>query len=87
MDVIFDFLYEYVVYPLLLLLVGAIVFLILYAPYYFLMESKRPEFSLKKDDWSCSRVHEYTSTTMVVSGKIMVPQMITHHDCEQWSHK
>lgn len=50
-------------------------------------EQKRPTFELKKDDWSCSREHEYVTTTMVMVGKVMVPQTITHHDCIQWSHK
>ncbi len=50
-------------------------------------ESQSPTFELKKDDWSCSLEHEYTTSTMILVGKVMVPQMITHHDCIRWEQK
>lgn len=49
--------------------------------------SRSPTFDLKKDEWSCTQVYEYTTTQTILVGKVMIPQTITRHDCVQWSHK
>lgn len=55
--------------------------------YAYYQDAKKPTFELKKDEWSCSLEHEYSTTNIVLVGKIMVPQMVTHHDCIRWEHK
>lgn len=55
--------------------------------YACIQQAHSPEFSLKKDEWSCSKTYEYTTTTMVMVGHVMVPQTITHNDCIEWSRK
>lgn len=50
-------------------------------------DSQRPTFSLTKDDWSCTLISTYTTNQMVLVGKVMIPQLHTHNDCIQWSHK
>lgn len=51
------------------------------------LDSQSPTFSLRKDEWSCTLEHEYTTSTMVMVGKVIVPQMMTHHDCIRWEHR
>jgi hypothetical protein len=60
---------------------------LLFPVWYFFLRDDRPTFELKKDDWSCTRVKEWESQHMVMVGKVAVPQVVTHNDCIQWSHK
>ena len=44
-----------------------------------------PTFELKNSEWRCTNVHKYTTTTYVMSGKVMVPLNTHHADCLQWT--
>lgn len=84
MDNALLFVFEKIVIPLsLLFMVG----LLIYLPVTLYQEYIKDTFSLAKADWSCSRVYEYTTTSMIMVGKVMVPQILTHKDCIEWSHK
>lgn len=86
-DNILMFIIEKVVLPLFVIFVVVLLLSVPFLIYSWHQDSKRPEFSLKKDDWSCSKIYEYTTQSMIMVGKIMVPQTTTHKDCIQWSHK
>ena len=72
------------------LLIGGIVILaviIVIAPIAIYADSQRPEFSLKKDEWTCTQFVERASTTYVQSGNVMVPITSYSKHCTQWSEK
>lgn len=74
------------IFPVLfLLLFICLAFGLLYFGWRVFNPSKT--FSLETDEWSCSKEYEYQSSTMILVGKIMVPQIITYHDCIQWSRR
>lgn len=71
-------------------LIGGVIILtisIIALPFVFYYDSKSPTFSLKKDEWGCTKDQTYTTTTMIMIGKVMVPQVNTNTECVQWSRK
>lgn len=48
---------------------------------------KSPEFSLKKNEWNCTKKRTYYTTNMIIAGKVTVPQRVAHTQCEQWNKK
>jgi hypothetical protein len=47
-------------------------------------ELGRPTFDLKKDDWSCSENHVESYTTLIMVGKVMVPQTHVSTVCDNY---
>lgn len=60
---------------------------VLGAFYYVLSESKKPNFCLAKEDWSCEKQHTTTFTTFVIVNGISVPQKHIVVECLQWNKK
>lgn len=85
MDFLIYFLLEKILLPFTVICLFGTIFIFL--PYYFFIECRKPTFSLKKNEWSCSKEYEYTTSNMILVGKVIVPQVITHHDCIQWNKK
>lgn len=55
-------------------LLGTIIIsFILVAVFAFMIDSKSPTISLKKNEFECTESHKHTSTTFVMSGKVMIP--------------
>ena len=44
-------------------------------------------FSLKKDQWTCTKEHTETHTSSMLVGKVMVPQTRTETVCDRWERK
>lgn len=82
-----DFIFEKIFFPIMFIFIILIFLAIPFAIYDWYKEAKRETFHLKKDDWSCSKEYKYTTSTMILVGKVIIPQTITHQDCIQWSHK
>lgn len=88
MDSFFDFVIRKLMIPVMLIIfIVGFFFGIPYCLISAYREAKKPTFELIKADWSCTKEYEYITTSMVMSGKVMVPITTTHHDCIQWSHK
>lgn len=47
-------------------------------------DSKKPTFSLKKEDWTCTEYHYETQTTYIYVNKVMIPQITTHSVCDNY---
>jgi hypothetical protein len=54
-------------------------------PWAFYAEEQDPKLHLNKTHWSCTASHNQTTTTYVMSGKIMVPITSTQRVCDQYS--
>lgn len=84
----------FVIYPLMVALV-LVTFAAMCAGVYYGCDwliyhrnDPSPEtFELRKDEWTCANHKTYTTTTMVMSGKVMVPITTTHVDCINWLAK
>jgi hypothetical protein len=50
-------------------------------------DSQDPHISLNKTEWVCTARHSMTTTTFVMSGKVMVPITSTHQVCDQYNRK
>lgn len=48
-------------------------------------ESKKETFSLKKDEWSCSKEETKSSVTYLWVNNIAIPQTYTTTSCIQWN--
>lgn len=86
-DWLMDFFMDKVM-PIFIL--GIMVFIILGVPvvgYGLYRSSQSPTFSLRKDEWACTRSEPRTTTTYVMSGKVMVPITTTTRHCTQWSEQ
>jgi hypothetical protein len=88
MDSVFDKILGWVILklmpPFLCLCIFVGIPLLLYG---FYLDSKRPGFSLKKDDWVCLGHKQVKSTQYVLVGKVMVPQTFTSDECINWVKK
>ncbi len=73
------------VFPVLL--TAGIIFGVPIGAYAIYTYSGKPTFELKKDEWSCTKVHERTTSHMVMVGKVMVPQSTTSNVCVEWSRQ
>lgn len=82
-----EWLLNYIIVPTTIFLLVILFIGVPVAFYFGIQDSRKPTFSLKKDEWSCTKVHEYTTQNMIMVGKVMVPQRVTHNDCIQWSKK
>lgn len=84
LDWCFDYLVPWAVIGLIAVLVVGLPLL----GYAFYLDSKRPTFELKKDDWFCTewRARETTYYYHKV-GNVMVPQTTTTHECMNWRRK
>jgi hypothetical protein len=88
MDDFLDFLVMKLMLPVIVILLVLLLYVGLpYAFYSCYQKSKEITFSLGKDDWDCTKHNVFTTTTSVMSGKIMVPIVQLHDECIQWSHK
>ena len=47
-------------------------------------EAKSPTFTLGKADWVCTRSHTVTTTTYIMTGKVLVPTTSSHNECDQY---
>lgn len=61
-------------------IIAAIIAILVAIGYGVYVESQKPGFELKKDEWHCTDHHMVT--TMVMVGKVMVPQ--TYSVCDNW---
>ena len=68
---------------LLIFLMGVCLLGLIAIPILWYLDSKEPNFSLKKADWACTSAHQ--ETNMVMVGKVMVPQ--TDTICDQWTRR
>lgn len=84
MDSFIEFLLFKIVIPFSVIFVIALIIALPISIYY---DSKEPKFFLEKKDWICMQEHTYLATTMVPSGRIMIPIVTTHKDCIQWNKK
>lgn len=84
-DRIIDWTMDHVVGWLLIgitvFVVGAIGALI----YYGYQDSHSPTISLKKSEWTCTHSHRVTTTTYVMSGKVIVPITTTDNICDNYT--
>lgn len=53
----------------------------------FISTSQKPTFTLIKEEWVCNRSHNETTTTMIMSGKVLVPIISTHSVCDNYSRR
>lgn len=62
---------------LCILFIGILVFALYY-------DSKQPTFSLKKEERQCVESHTETYTSMILVGKVMVPQVHIRTVCDDY---
>lgn len=70
--------------------VGCVVLLLLFIaalPFLIWGEAKAERFSLRKDEWDCSRSVDVPITTYIQSGNVMVPITTYTKSCVQWSRR
>ncbi len=84
---ILDRLMTYVIMPLVILGILALVVIIPVACYKTYQDFTAETFSLKKTDWNCTATHSYTTTSTMIVGKAVIPQTTQHNDCVQWTRK
>lgn len=53
-------------------------------PYGLYLDSSGPTIELQKSEWSCTRAHKETTTSYVMSGKVMVPITTTDDVCDAY---
>jgi len=68
-------------------LLGFVVLVGFLIAFSFYKESKRPSFSLKKDDWICTKYKKESSTSYIMIGNILTPITTENDVCVQWSKK
>lgn len=62
--------------------------LIAVLPWAFIAEQRSPDLAtLKKNEWFCSSSHTVVTTTMVMSGKVMIPVTQSHQVCDQYQRR
>ena len=62
--------------------------LIAYMPWIIYADIQSPNLAiLKKNEWFCSQKHSVVTTTIIPSGKIMIPITSVHDVCDQYSRK
>lgn len=86
-ELIIDSFIENIFPWLVIFFVAGIIAFIPACAYFVYQDSKKPTFTLKKDDWLCAGFREYNSTTYVKSGNVIVPITNHHKYCVQWNHK
>lgn len=69
------------------IILGLLVGILIIIPFCFFLAPKSQKFSLDKNDWSCTKFYEYTTTSYLLAGKVMVPRTVTNKDCIQWTRK
>ena len=77
----FEWLLDNIVPWIVLGTLGATLALACVALYIFAADYNKPTFSLRKDEWTCTSSEK--RTTMVMSGKILIP--VTNTVCLQWT--
>lgn len=80
---ILEWLFDYILPWFILFAIFIVIPFMAFSIYY---ASNKPNFTLAKQEWHCSKNKTYTTTTMVLSGKVMVPLIQTINECVQWSH-
>ena len=53
----------------------------------FYQYCRSPDFTLKKEEWECTKKVDVESTYYIMVGKVMVPQTSTTEECVQWTRK
>jgi hypothetical protein len=56
-------------------------------PWAFYADAQDPHLSLNKTEWVCTSRHSQTTTTFVMSGKVMIPITSTRQVCDQYTHR
>lgn len=73
------------------LIIAAIVAILGAAGFGIYQDSQRPTFALKKDDWSCTKSHEESTTTYINQGDgktiILIPITTYSTVCDNWSRR
>ena len=50
-------------------------------------EAKSPVFTLHKNEWVCSMEHTETSTTLISSGKTLIPLVTSSSVCDRYDRR
>jgi hypothetical protein len=56
-------------------------------PFMIWGDSKSEHISIKKSDWECTDTYSYTYTSMILVGKVMVPQVHTTTECSNYHRR
>jgi len=57
-----------------------------YVPWALISEAQSPDLAtLKKSEWVCAQSHPVTTTTYIMTGKVLVPVTNTHQECDQYN--
>lgn len=57
-------------------------------PWTLIAQEQSPDLAtLKKNEWFCTAHHTVVTTTMVMSGKVMVPVTSSHQVCDQYNRR
>lgn len=84
MDDVLEFVVMKILFPVIIF--GALALLIA-LPFACYADMKSDKILLRKDSWDCAETYTYTQTTMVMSGKIMVPMITQHTECKTYRKK
>lgn len=58
------------------------------APWALIGDETSPDLAtLKNNEWFCSAKHTAVTTTLIMSGKTMVPVVTSHVVCDQYNRK
>lgn len=73
---------------LLLCIVWPLCIILAFIPWQFYIQEKSPDLvTLKKNEWFCSQQHSEVTTSMIMTGKVMVPVTTTHEVCDQYNRR
>lgn len=61
--------------------------IIAFVCYVFYMEATSPKMTLTKSEWQCTSTRTVPITTFVYAGKVMVPVVTMHDECQQWTRR
>lgn len=78
--------------PLIAFFIGCVALpigvLLAVLPWAAIEDASSPDLvTLKKNAWFCSASHTVVTTTMVASGKVMVPVTTSHQVCDRYDRR
>lgn len=84
MEAIMEFTIHYILMPFLLIMFAGLVFLLPFAIYRAVKQSRSATFELYKNEWQCTKTEKVSTTTYSIIGGLIHPQTSTTDVCVCW---
>lgn len=82
-----EFVVVKILLPILVLFALILIVSLPFAMYGMCKKASSPTLELTKNEWVCAHERTYTTTNMVMVGKVVVPQVMNHTECTTYVRK